>query len=178
MTYLLTFSCYGTHLHGDARGSWNDGAFQVPHPGFEQAMRERMVQEAFVLTTVGRPLVLVALVDLAARRGWELIAAHVRGTHVHLVLVCEVPGAKAIVACKAAATGNFRGEGVSLCLAKAIVACKAAATFRLNRADGDRVRRRWSRGGSVVPLRTPDAVSAAVRYVVDGQGEAMSVWPG
>ena len=154
MTYLLTFSGYGTHLHGDARGSWNDGAFQLPHPGFEQAMRERMVQEAFVLSAIGRPLVLTALVDLAARRGWELIAAHVRGTHVHLVLVCEVPAAKAIVA------------------------CKAAATFRLNRADDDRLRRRWSRGGSVVPLRTPEAVSAAVRYVVDGQGDAMSVWPG
>ncbi|MBY0507541.1 MAG: hypothetical protein K2X03_26745 [Bryobacteraceae bacterium] len=105
MTYLLTFSCYGTHLHGD-------------------------------------------------ERGWPLMAADVRSAHVHVVLGCASS------------------------VERILAALKAAATRSLNRADGQLNRRRWSRGGSVRPLRTPEAVTAAIRYVVEGQGDPMSVYRG
>ncbi len=152
MTYLLTFSGYGTHLHGDARGSWKNGDRHEAHAGYEQAMRDLMTQPPFVLTAQTRPIVLDALVALAARRDWHLMAAQVRTTHVHLVLVSSAEADRVLVA------------------------CKAAATKALNLADGDLQRKRWSRGGSTRGLRTPSAVSAAVHYVVDGQGEAMSVY--
>ena len=44
-------------------------------------------------------------------------------------------------------------------------------------ADGQRTRRRWSERGSILALRTPEAVSAAIRYVRDSQGDPMSRYP-
>ena len=104
MTHLLTFSGYGTHLHGDPRGSWKNGNPHEPHAAYEQAMRDLMPQPPFFLTAETRPIVLGALVDLAGHRDWHLLAAHVRTSHVHLVLVSNVPADRALVACKAAAT--------------------------------------------------------------------------
>lgn len=152
MTYLLTFSGYGTHLHGDERGSWKNGAAHEPHAAYHQAMRDLMTQPPFVLTPQTRPMALDALVALAEHRNWELLAAHVRSTHVHLVLVTPVPAGRALVA------------------------CKAAATRALNLADGDYERKRWSRGGSTRHLQTPRAVTAAMHYVIDSQGEPMSLY--
>ena len=152
MTHLLTFSGYGTHLHGDPRGSWKNGNPHEPHAAYEQAMRDLMPQPPFFLTAETRPIVLGALVDLAGHRDWHLLAAHVRTSHVHLVLVSNVPADRALVA------------------------CKAAATKALNHADSDTLRKRWSRGGSTRGLRTPAAVTAAVHYVVDSQGAPMSVY--
>ena len=152
MTHLLTFSGYGTHLHGDPRGSWKNGNPHEPHAASEQAMRDLMPQPPFFLTAETRPIVLGALVDLAGHRDWHLLAAHVRTSHVHLVLVSNVPADRALVA------------------------CKAAATKALNHADSDTLRKRWFRGGSTRGLRTPAAVTAAVHYVVDSQGAPMSVY--
>ena len=153
MTYLLTFSGYGTHLHGDARGSWKNGALHEPHAGYEQTMRSLMVQQPFMLGPDNRPLILNSLVAMTEKRGWELLASHVRTTHVHLVLVCDTPAERALVA------------------------CKAAATEALNLADGSPARKRWSRGGSMRSLRSRSAVTAAIRYVVEGQADPMSVYP-
>ena len=152
MTYLLTISGYGTHLHGDARGSWKNGSLHEPHAVYEQTMRNLMVQQPFLLGPENRLLVLDSLVTMAEKRGWGLLAAHVRTSHVHLVLVCDTPAERALVA------------------------CKAAATQALNLADGALARRRWSRGGSMRGLRSPSAVTAAIRYVVEGQGDPMSVY--
>lgn len=54
---------------------------------------------------------------------------------------------------------------------------KAYASRRLSRMglDGPH-RRRWSRHGSTRWLWRREHVSAAVRYVVDEQGEAMSMF--
>lgn len=51
---------------------------------------------------------------------------------------------------------------------------KAYATRALNAIV--RRRRTWARRGSVRMLGTPEAVAAAVRYVVDQQGSPMAVW--
>lgn len=61
-TYLITFSCYGAHLHGDDRGSVDR----------QDAPR--------------RHTVLGATRQTCEYRGWMLLAAHVRTTHVHVVI--------------------------------------------------------------------------------------------
>ena len=68
VVYLINFSGYGTHLHGDERGSWKDGNYRPRQPVLEQAMRELMVQPPFVLNAEHRPIVLQALVELAVRQ--------------------------------------------------------------------------------------------------------------
>jgi len=98
-------------------------------------------------------MVLAAIVDLATRRSWTLLATHIRQTHVHPILVCDTR------------------------VDRAMSACKAAATKNLNLEDSDLARRRWAQGGNVLLLRTPKAVTDAIHYVVRGQGEPMSLFP-
>lgn len=152
MMYLLTFRGYGTHLHGDICGSWKYGKPHPYHPRLVRAMRDLMVQSQFLLTAHTRPVVLASLIELATTRNWNLRAAHVRSTHVNLVIDCEAAPERVMVT------------------------AKAVATKALNHADGDQARKRWPRGGHTRQFRTYAAISAAVHYVLNGQGSPMSVY--
>jgi REP element-mobilizing transposase RayT len=94
--------------------------------------------------------VLHVLREVCAVRDWQLIAAHVRSTHVH----CIVGG----VARPNRAVGDF----------------KAYASRALNQLEGHQ--KRWAREGSTRSLQTSAAIRAAVRYVAEGQGEPMAVY--
>ena len=94
-------------------------------------------------------LVLAAIREVCLFRGWTLIAAHVRSTHVHVV----VGG----VAETSYAIRDF----------------KAYSSRALNERGA---RRRWARGGNARLLRDARTVRAAVRYVVEGQGAPMAVY--
>jgi len=84
---------------------------------------------------------------------WTLLAAHVRSNHVHIVVDAEV-----------------RPERIMNDL-------KAYASRCLNQSGLDgATRKRWARHGSTRWLWKPEHVSAAIRYVVDEQGEAMAVF--
>src|SRR5687768_8476012 len=92
LAYLITFSCYGTWLHGDDRGSVDRehnevGADLVPANDVRLAAEsERMRQAPYRLDEPRRNVVLRAIIDIAEKRGWHLLAAHVRSNHVHVVV--------------------------------------------------------------------------------------------
>ena len=95
MTYLITFACYGCHLHGDGSGSV-DPTHNVPGtPVLEEdsarAAREeqRMDQPAYRMDQIRRDAVLEAIQEVCGHRGWTLLAAHVRSNHVHTVVEAE-----------------------------------------------------------------------------------------
>ena len=95
MTYLITFACYGCHLHGAASGSV-DATHNVPgnpvlnedsaRAAFEE---RRMDQPAYHLDQIRRDAVLEAIQGVCRHRGWSLLAAHVRSNHVHTVVEAE-----------------------------------------------------------------------------------------
>ena len=97
MTYLITFACYGCHLHGSESGSV-DAAHNVPgtpilerdsaRATFEE---QRMDQSPYRLDQIRRDAVLEAIQEVCGHRGWSLLAAHVRSNHVHTVVEAEVP---------------------------------------------------------------------------------------
>jgi len=93
-------------------------------------------------------LVLNAIRETCAFRRWTLLAAHVRSTHVHVVVDGITEASFAIRDFKAYASRALNAEGV---------------------------RRRWARGGNARLLRDYRAVSAAVRYVVNRQGPPMAL---
>ena len=114
-----------------------------------------MKQAAFKLDRESGAVVLGAIREVCCFRGWKLFAAHVRTNHVHVVVEGEDPPEKVIV--------DF----------------KAYASRALNQVEGgDRDRRRWARHGSTRWLWKDGDVREAVRYVVEGQGEAMAVFLG
>ena len=115
--------------------------------------RERMDQAPYCLDQVRRDTVLTAIQEVCTHRGWCLLAAHVRTTHVHTVVEAEV-GPERVM-------GDF----------------KSYSSRRLNRTGLDSPdRRRWTRHGSTRWLWEPQHISAAIQYVVAEQGEAMAVF--
>jgi REP element-mobilizing transposase RayT len=159
MIYLITFACYGTHMHGDESGSV-DPAHNVPGTPILQAdsaravcEERRMAHSPYHLDRSRRDAVLEAILEVCRYRGWSLLAAHVRSNHVHTVVEAEPPPEQVMNA------------------------FKTYASRRLNRMGLDEPnRKRWARHGSTRWLWKPQHVSAAIQYVVAEQGDAMSVF--
>ncbi|MFZ0591702.1 MAG: transposase [Bryobacteraceae bacterium] len=159
MTYLITFSCYASHLHGNELGSV-DRDHNLPgsrllefDPRRLQAIQRSMRQPPYLLDRLRRSAVLKGLQGICSYRGWTLLAAHVRTNHVHVVVDAEA-----------------RPE-------KVLNDLKSYASRHLNQSGIDEVnRKRWARHGSTRWLWSREEVSAAIRYVIDGHGEAMAVF--
>jgi REP element-mobilizing transposase RayT len=112
-----------------------------------------MDQRSYGLDPGRRKVVLAALRERCQQRQWALLAAHVRSNHVHIVVEAET-----------------RPERVMNDL-------KSYASRSLNQSGLDATnRKRWARHGSTRWLWKAKNVSAAIRYVVDEQGEAMAVF--
>ena len=159
MPYLITFACYGCHLHGSASGSVDSehNVHGTPLPEEDLARvtaeEERMDQAPYHLDQIRRDAVLEAIQEVCGRRGWNLLAAHVRSNHVHTVVPAEVPPERVM--------NDF----------------KAYASRRLNRLRHDEPdRKRWARHGSTRFLWKPEHVSAAIQYVLEEQGDALSAF--
>jgi REP element-mobilizing transposase RayT len=159
MTYLITFGCYGCHLHGSESGSVDreHRAHGTPtldlDPTRAKAEKERMDQDPYILDQMRRDTVLQAIQEVCSYRGWHLLAAHVRTTHVHTVLEADVPPERVMI--------DF----------------KSYASRHLNRTGLDKPdRKRWTRHGSTRWLWNPGQIAATIHYVVAEQGDAMSVF--
>jgi REP element-mobilizing transposase RayT len=160
LAYLLTFTCYGTHLPGHAKGSVHkrQNAFGTPilPPNRNRLLgnKRQLKQPPYYLGhSEQRRLVMEAIRENCRFRDWGLIAAHVRSNHLHGVVQAGVPPEEIIET------------------------WKAYASRRLNQANWDYPgRRRWTVGGSRRYLWYPWEVGAAVRYVIEEQGEPMEVY--
>jgi len=159
MHYLITFSCYGCHLHGDETGSvdrdHNLPRSRLVEPDLKRRKGEREHMEAspYQMDQLRRDNVLSAIQSVCAHRLWTLYAAHVRTNHVHVVVEAEETPERVMNDFKAYSTRRLNGLGV----------------------DG-RNRKHWARHGSTRWLNNPEDLAAAIRYVVDEQGAAMSVF--
>ena len=159
LTYLITFACYGCHLHGDESGSVDrkhklyGSRMVAPDPPRTSSEQQLMDQPPYRMDQNCRETVLASLRQRCNEHRWNRLAAHVRSNHVHLVVEAEA-----------------RPERVMNDL-------KSFASRCLNRRGLDHPsRRRWARHGSTRWLWKRENVSAAVRYVVDGQGDPMAVF--
>ena len=160
LAYFLTFTCYGTWLHGDERGSvdreHNLAGTPVLEPDASRRSQEQecLTESPYQLDAERRGIILSAICEIVRRKQWTLHAAHVRSNHVHVVLTADGPPERVM---------ND---------------IKTAASRRLNKVfpaeDG---RRRWTRHGSTRYLWTENVVAEKVHYVLDGQGEPLARYP-
>ena len=112
-----------------------------------------MAQPPYAMDGSRREAVLASLRERCSERHWCLLAAHVRSNHVHIVVETEV-----------------RPERVMNDL-------KSYASRCLNRMGLEEpTRKRWARHGSTRWLWKRENVLAAIRYVVDQQGDPMAVF--
>jgi REP element-mobilizing transposase RayT len=112
-----------------------------------------MTQPPYQLDQESRAAVLTALRHHCAHRGWNLLAAHVRMSHVHVIVEAQI-----------------RPERV-------MNEFKSYASRELNRLGRDGPdRRRWARHGSTRWLWKDKDVEQAIRYVIDDQGAPMALF--
>ena len=129
MRYLITFTCYGSRLHGDASGTVDrlhnlaGSRLLEDDPHRESAELQRMQQEPYLLDSGARAAVLESMREVCLNRRWVFLAAHVRTNHVHVVVDAEA-----------------RPEEV-------MNAFKSYASRALNSVEGGG-RKRWARHGS------------------------------
>ena len=92
LAYHITWTTYGTWLHGDARGWVKDGEPGVhqPNPEVEAVMRARMSDTPVLLSDEQRAVVETTIREHVAMRGWELHALNVRSNHVHVVVSAAI----------------------------------------------------------------------------------------
>ena len=159
MTYLITFACYGCHMHGDESGSIDrrhnlyGGRVIAADPQRLSAERQLMDQPPYGMDRSRRETVLALLRERCTERRWNLLAAHVRSNHVHLVVEAEARPERVMNDLKSFASRCLNDRGLD-----------------------EPARKRWARHGSTRWLWKRENVSAAIRYVVDGQGDPMAVF--
>ena len=115
---------------------------------YEQSKMQRSPQR---LSRNSRAVALRVIKNTCLREKWRLLAAHVRSTHVHVV-IAAVQHPEQVV-------GRLKS-----CVSRA-----------LNVAFGHQ-KKRWSRHGSTRWLWEPEHIEAAIHYVVGQQGQPMSLY--
>jgi len=157
--YVLTFACYGTRLHGDARETVDRKnnrygmPFLSPESRRSRAAASRMKHLAYHLDPAGQKAVKNGIWHGCMRRAWKLHASQVSQIHVHVVLSALSQPEPVLNARKSHASQSLKRCGI---------------------ARG-RTRHR-ARGGSTVYLWTEEALANAVRYVVELQCAPMEVF--
>lgn len=151
--YFLTFTTYGTWLHGDKRGSVDEAhrAYGTPHapasPVRAETNRELLKWPPFTLDAAARGVVDRTIHEVCEHRKWNLKALNVRTNHVHVVLWTLEPASKVLSDLKAWCTRRLREAG---CI--------------------DRQREVWTEGGSKRKLFTAEGVRNACEHTLTGQG--------
>lgn len=117
LAYLLTWTCYGTWLHGDDRGSV-DADHNAPETSFLPPNLERQLTRSAALQSppvrlddAKRRIVHATVVAHCNHRHWTLHALNVRTNHVHVVVSCDVPPERAMAELKAWTTRRLREAG-------------------------------------------------------------------
>ena len=92
LAYFLTWTCYGTRLHGDPRGTvdrwhntYGESMLATDHRRRE-SIDERLVHGPYHLGDRERAIVEAVIREHIVRRKWSLHAINVRTTHVHVVV--------------------------------------------------------------------------------------------
>jgi len=96
LAYHIVLSCYGARLQGDEAGSIDRGhnlpgaAYLPSNPQRVQSELDRMAQPRHQMDGSRRKIVLDAVREVCFYGHWDLLAAHVRTTHIHAVVKAVV----------------------------------------------------------------------------------------
>lgn len=155
--YLITFTAYGTWLHGRDAGSVDrnhntPGTAPVEDDeARERAEFERLKHPPVSFDAPRRAVIEQTIREVCGHRGWTLHAVHVRTNHVHVVVAAQATPERVMNDFKSYATRRMVEGGVFP-------------------ADT----RAWTRHGSTRYLWNAKAVQDACVYVKDRQGEALA----
>lgn len=154
LAYLITFSTYGTWLHGEFAGSVDldhnrPGAPTLaPDPIRVQYEQKLLLTRPVKLTDQMRFVVNQAIDEVCTYRSWRLHACNVRTNHVHVVVTARETPERVMMQFKAYSTRRMRETRIV--------------------ESGHKV---WARHGSTRYVTTPRSLARAIQYVRDEQGD-------
>ena len=118
LAYFLTFTCYGTWLHGTKPTSV-DRFNNTPGTPFltlglqrSSLVKKHMLESPYILDALRRTIVLQAIIEVCRYRQWILLAAHIRSNHVHLVIHGILPPEQIMNAVKSYASRQLNKENL------------------------------------------------------------------
>src|SRR6266852_6908515 len=156
--YLITFTCYGSYLPGQQGAIDRDhnvpgSRLPSPRPKLRQHVDAALKQAPYEMDQDQRAIVLKAIGEVCHCKCWRLLAAHIRSNHVHTVVDADIAPEAIMNAFK-----SYVSRALNL------------------HAPGHYRRVRWARHGSTRYPWSPARVAAAVRYVLDKQGDPMDCY--
>ena len=154
LAHFLTWTCYGTWLHGDQRGSVDEQhaspgtPFLSPDPERVQEAKWQMSGRTVAFDDAARRIVHRVIEEHARFRGWHIHAMNVRTNHVHVVVSCanDISPERAMSEFKAWATRRLREAGMF--------------------SPGRRI---WTHHGSTRWINHVTGIEAAIAYVLEGR---------
>ena len=161
LAYFITFSSYGAWLHGRDLGSVDKQHNQIGTPFLppdaeqESEKRANMREPPYLLDAARRQVALRTILEVAAHRGWQVWACHVRTTHVHVIVSSNAKPEKIMSDFKAYAGRRLKEQ------------LREPADFK-----------RWTQHGSTRYLWTEEQVADKIEYVLNGQGAPLTVYDG
>ncbi|MDH4202797.1 MAG: transposase [Phycisphaerae bacterium] len=155
IAYFITFSTYGTWLHGDPRSSVmreNGRARVLPeNTGFYHHEQAKFKASPVLLDNIQRQIVRDTIVKHCEIRQWRLFALHVRTNHVHTVV-----------------KANKRIDQVANEL--------KGWPKRVLREEGFDPPKVWTGGSSKVYIYSEGTLREKIHYVVYEQGEMVAYY--
>ncbi len=155
LAYFITFTTYGTWLHGDERGSVlieQSQAKQIsPTDCFCNHQKRQMKYPAVVLDSDQREIVLQTIIAHCTLQNWRLYAVHVRSNHVHLLVFCTEKPDKVMGELKAWATRKLRQAHCTL-------------------------PKVWTQHGSTQLVFIQAKLKEKIRYIILEQGDPMAYY--
>ena len=153
LAYFITFTTYGTWLHGDIRKSVivenHTPKLLEPKESFYQHEQQRLKSPAVLFDEAMRQLVCDAIVERCLWKEWYLHACHVRSHHVHILVHSSDPIEKVMISLKAWGTRKLRHSGYD-------------------------IPRIWTRHGSHQYVFSKAKLLEKIHYIVYEQGEKMA----
>ncbi|HBG26405.1 MAG: hypothetical protein A2Y10_06440 [Planctomycetes bacterium GWF2_41_51] len=153
--YLITFTTYGTWLHGDERNSVNNEHNRVGepflpcNPNLNRKEQSFLKNQSVILNENLRNIILKSILEVCKYRNWFAHSIHVRSNHIHIVVI-----------------GNEEPE-------KMMNDFKSYAT-RAIKKNGSEFNKYWTKHGSTKYLWTQRQLQGAIEYVKNGQGKIMA----
>ena len=153
LAYFITFTAYGTWLHGDPRQSVlvenHSTKLLRPQESFVKHEEQKLKYPVVKFDEKMRFVIFESIMERCVYKQWHLYAAHVRSNHVHIVVNSDEPIGKVMIALKARGTRRLRQSG-----------------FNLPKV--------WTHHGSTKYIFTKAKLIEKIRYVIYEQGDMMA----
>jgi REP element-mobilizing transposase RayT len=119
LAYFISWTCHGTWLHGDERGSVDrqhnhlGTPILAPDPMRYDQELDALQSPIRTMSQEAREIVTQAIIDHCRIRDWKLHALNVRTNHVHVVVTANgIPPETVMEQFKAWATRRLRRAGL------------------------------------------------------------------